>query len=524
MYALRRSFAFNMAMSPGLLLRQSQSLVMTPQLMQSIQLLQMNHMELVQFIDQEVEKNPLLEITSGEDSSVASEAAEHDTIDSASSETRRDGDWFETGTNGNAERLSDQLDTNFTTEYDGDSVGSRPDAPELLGQWKSMPGSQGEASAAFDVDDLPAARMSLREFVHEQISLAFTNTVDRVTAQYMADLLDDSGYICEPIEETAERLGVDACYIEEILLRLQTLEPLGIFARDLSECLAIQLRQRNRLDPAMMALVKNLQLLAKRDFASLKKICGVGEEDLVDMLAEIRALDPKPGSGFQSSQAETVVPDVIVRPGPNRSWQIELNPETLPRVLVNQEYFSEISRKSPENSADQTFLSECMQSANWLVRSLDQRARTILKVATEIVKQQNAFMENGVDHLRPLNLKTVADAIKMHESTVSRVTSNKFMLTPRGLFELKYFFTVSIASSDGGDSHSAEAVRNRIKAMIDAERPEAVLSDDDIMDNLKEKGINLARRTVAKYREAMNIPSSVQRRREKRALARAAEA
>ncbi|MCO6187066.1 RNA polymerase factor sigma-54 [Rhizobium sp. L1K21] len=508
-----------MAISPSLLLRQSQSLVMTPQLMQSIQLLQMNHLELVQFIDQEVEKNPLLEIAASEEMSAAPETNDTDTAH-ANGDLEGDGDWLEPGSANTAEQLSDKLDTNFATEYDGDSSDPKPDAPELLGQWKSMPGSQGDSGAAFDMDDLPAARMSLREFVHEQIPLAFFEDTDRVTAQYMADLLDDSGYLCEPISETAARLGVDNTYIESILTRLQTLEPAGIFARGLAECLAIQLRQRNRLDPAMSALVDNLQLLAKRDFATLKKVCGVAEDDLIDMLAEIRSLDPKPGSAFQSSQTETVVPDVIVRPGPKGGWQVELNPDTLPRVLVNQEYFSEISRKSGQNSADMSFLSECMQNANWLVRSLDQRARTILKVATEIVIQQDAFMEHGVEHLRPLNLKTVADAIKMHESTVSRVTSNKFMLTPRGLFELKYFFTVSIAASDGGDSHSAEAVRNRIKAMIEDESPDAVLSDDDIMDHLKGKGINIARRTVAKYREAMNIPSSVQRRREKRAMAK----
>ncbi len=511
-----------MAMSPSLLLRQSQSLVMTPQLMQSIQLLQMTHFELVQFIDQEVEKNPLLEVASGDDGDTSpAESADTETFEQK--QNNGEGDWFETGATGNAENLSDQLDSNFAPDYDGDRADGKPDAPELLGQWKSMPGGSGDGSTAFDIDDLPGNVMSLRDFVHEQIPLAFPETADRLTAQYMTDLLDDSGYLCEPIEDTAGRLGADLLYIEGILTRLQTLEPVGIFARNLAECLSIQLQQRNRLDPAMQALVNNLELLAKRDFSSLKKLCGVGEDDLIEMLAEIRALDPKPGSSFQSSQAETVVPDILIHEGQGGAWHIELNADTLPRVLVNQAYYAEISSKF-KGSGEQSFLSDCMQNANWLVRSLDQRARTILKVATEIVRQQDAFMRHGVEHLRPLNLKTVADAIKMHESTVSRVTSNKFMLTPRGLFELKYFFSVSIASSDGGDSHSAEAVRNRIKAMIEDESAEAVLSDDEIMDNLKGKGIEIARRTVAKYREAMNIPSSVQRRREKRALARASSA
>ncbi|HXV31737.1 MAG TPA: RNA polymerase sigma-54 factor, partial [Sinorhizobium sp.] len=255
--------------------------------------------------------------------------------------------------------------------------------------------------------------------------------------------------------------------------------------------------------------------------ASLKKICGVDEEDLVDMLAEIRKLDPKPGTSFETNVTEAIIPDVVVRTAPGGGWLIELNPDALPRVLVNHDYVAEVSRGSQNNSAEQAFISECLQNANWLTRSLDQRARTIMKVASEIVRQQDAFLLHGVDHLRPLNLRIVADAIKMHESTVSRVTSNKYMLTPRGLFELKYFFTVSIGSAENGDAHSAESVRHRIRTMINQESADAVLSDDDIVDMLKAAGIDIARRTVAKYREAMNIPSSVQRRREKRALAKA---
>jgi RNA polymerase sigma-54 factor len=308
--------------------------------------------------------------------------------------------------------------------------------------------------------------------------------------------------------------------VTRVLDSLQQLDPPGVFARSLSECLAIQLRARDRLDPAMAALLDNLELLARRDFASLKRICGVDEEDLIDMLAEIRKLDPKPGTGFEASPSEAIVPDVVVRAAPDGSWAIELNAETLPRVLVNQTYYATVSKHAPKNSADHAFLTDCLQTANWLTRSLDQRAKTIIKVATEIVRQQDAFLMHGVDHLRPLNLKTVADAIKMHESTVSRVTSNKYMLTPRGLFELKYFFTVSIGSAEGGDSHSAESVRHRIRNMIVLESPDAVLSDDDIVDILKKGGVDIARRTVAKYREAMNIASSVQRRREKRALAK----
>ncbi|ESX33539.1 hypothetical protein X732_32065 [Mesorhizobium sp. L2C066B000] len=234
------------------------------------------------------------------------------------------------------------------------------------------------------------------------------------------------------------------------------------------------------------------------------------------MMHEVRALDPKPGNRFESGASESIIPDVWVTPSPQGGWQIELDPATLPKLLINQTYYAEVTRQTAQNSKDQAFLEECLQNANWLIRSLDQRAKTIVKVAAEIVRQQDAFLEHGVAHLRPLNLRTVADAIGVHESTVSRVTSNKYMLTPRGVFELKYFFTVAIASCQGGDAHSAEAVRHRIKAIIAAESPGDVLSDEDIAVRLKETGIDVARRTVTKYREAMNIPSSVQRRREMR--------
>ena len=514
-----------MAMSASLLLKQSQSLVMTPQLMQSIQLLQMTHLELNQFIELEVEKNPLLELASSDAS--AADVGEPVPLDAGSGDLARDGayerdsaDWFETGNTGQAERLTSEMDANFERDFDGDQIAQRPDSPELMSQWKSMPGSSGNDAADFDMDDFAESRVSLREFVGQQLPFAVSGT-DLLIAQHLVDQLDDTGYIAPELDAIADRLGKDVADIERVLRVLQTLEPAGIFARSLSECLSIQLAQKNRLDPAMAALVSHLELLARRDFQSLKKICGVDEDDLIDMLGEIRQLDPKPGSAFLSSASETIVPDIVVSSAADGGWNVELNPDTLPRVLVNQAYFAEVSGRTARDSADHAFLSECMQNANWLTRSLDQRARTILKVASEIVRRQDAFLLHGVDHLRPLNLKTVADAIKMHESTVSRVTSNKYMLTPRGVYELKYFFSVSISSAEGGDAHSAEAVRNRIRSMISEETADAVLSDDDIVDTLRAAGIDIARRTVAKYRDAMNIPSSVQRRREKKAMARA---
>jgi RNA polymerase sigma-54 factor len=331
--------------------------------------------------------------------------------------------------------------------------------------------------------------------------------------QYLIDLVDEAGYLTGDLSLVAEKLGAPFAEVEGVVAILQGFDPPGVCARNLTECLAIQLKERNRFDPAMRALVAHLDLLAKRDLAALRRICGVGEEDLTDMIGEIRKLNPKPGLAFGSTLVQPIVPDVFVRPGPN-GFIIELNSDTLPKVLVNQSYHAEIARTA-KNEKDKTYLADCLQTATWLLRALDQRAKTILKVSTEIVRQQDAFFVYGVQHLRPLNLKTIADAIDMHESTVSRVTANKYMATTRGIFELKYFFTSAIASADGGEAHSAEAVRHRIRQLIDAESPEKVLSDDTIVEKLREAGIDIARRTVAKYREAMRIASSVQRRREK---------
>jgi RNA polymerase sigma-54 factor len=292
----------------------------------------------------------------------------------------------------------------------------------------------------------------------------------------------------------------------------QSFEPAGVMARDLGECLALQLREKDRLDPAMATLLDNLERLARHEYDALKSLCGVDNEDLDDMISEIRELTPKPGMAFGHDSARAVEPDVFIRQAPDGSWQVELNSETLPRVLVNNRYYNEI-HTAARTENEKSFITECSQNASWLVKSLDQRARTILKVASEIVRQQDMFLANGVAYLRPLNLKTVADAIGMHESTVSRVTSNKFVSTPRGMFELKYFFTSAIPSAGGGEAHSAEAVRHRIKTLIGQETLADVLSDDKLVDLLRDEGIEIARRTVAKYREALNIPSSVQRRR-----------
>ena len=505
-----------MALNASLYLRQNQSLVMTPQLMQSIQLLQMPHMELNQFIATEVEKNPLLETGSSEEAR-ADEKPE--TPEPAADDMSSD--WYsdDQQAHGTA-KLNDSLDSNFDTAFTDDAPATRPDAPELMSQWKSMPGGGGNDDYV-DLDEFVANKPCLRDHLTSQIAFTFKSHDEQAIARYLIDYVDEAGYFRGAIDEIAARTGASAELLSAVLDQLKTLDPPGIFAHSLDDCLRQQLIQNDHLDPAMAILVDNLDLVARRDFARLKKLCGVDEDDLLDMMRELRTLNPKPGSAFANMPPESVLPDVIVTAGTGDEWRIELNADTLPKVLINRSYLAAVKASQGMSEADQTFLNTCLQNANWLTRSLDQRARTILKVAGEIVRQQDAFLRHGVHHLRPLNLKTVADAIKMHESTVSRVTSNKYILTPRGLFELKYFFSVSIATSGvEGDAHSAESVRHRIRQMIRDEAAESVLSDDDIVAALKEEGIALARRTVAKYRESMSIPSSVQRRREKRAQAR----
>lgn len=503
-----------MALSAKLQMRQSQSLVMTPQLVQSIRLLQFTHGELERFIEEEIEKNPLLERAEPQAEGQSEPEPPFSDEDVAGLTLDR---VFESD-DASAATISERLDTSLENVFPDDPGTTERLGPDLATQWKSAASQGGGGGDGVDIIDITPARVSLSDHVTMQIAFSFRDPHDRAIARDLADALDETGYMRGDIHEIAERLGTPARTVRDVLAICQTFDPPGLFARDLAECLALQLKVRDRLDPAMQAMIANLELLARRDFVQLRRLCGVDDDDLLEMLAEIRALDPRPGLAFTTGTADTIVPDVIVRPARDGSWTIELNPETLPRILVNQDYFTVVSRHAA-SQGEKDFLAECLQSANWLTRSLDQRARTILKVASEIVRQQDSFLMQGIRHLRPLNLRTIAEAIGMHESTVSRVTANKYMMTPRGVFELRYFFSVAIASAEGGDAHSSAAVRDRIRELIDGEKPAAVLSDDAIVDILKKGGVEIARRTIAKYREGMNIPSSVQRRREKRARA-----
>lgn len=502
-----------MSLSQRLQLRQTQSLVMTPQLLQAIKLLQLSHLDLTAYVENEIERNPLLERDVGEEA--AGGEPEAGEMPAAAADTAQP-DWLSDEFETSRAALEKNLDTDLENVFP-DEPSAAPQRAESQQQsysdWSTQ-STSGRDDDNYNLEAFVAAEPTLADHLAEQLVLATGDPVDRVIGQYLLDLVNEAGYLAGDIAEVADKLGAPIARVEAVLGLLQTFNPPGVCARNLAECLAIQLKENDRFDPAMQALVAHLDLLAKRDFAALRRCCGVSDEDLVDMVAEIRRLDPKPGIRFGSTVVQPVIPDVFVRPAPDGSWIIELNSDTLPKVLVNQAYYARVASTTKTDS-DKTYLGDCLQSAAWLVRALDQRAKTILKVATEIVRQQEAFLTNGVEHLRPLNLKTVAEAISMHESTVSRVTANKSMATPRGTFELKFFFTSAIAAANGGDAHSAEAVRHRIKQLIDTETADAILSDDTIVEKLRAAGIDIARRTVAKYREAMRIPSSVQRRRDK---------
>jgi RNA polymerase sigma-54 factor len=518
-----------MAFTTKLELRQSHSLVMTPQLQQAIKLLELSNVELTAFVEAELERNPLLEReesdeTGGAPQGDASEAAASlfaegkpepngqasDAMDASDGEASGgdDGEWLDLQPDDRGGQ-ADDLDTEPQDVFpEGDAL--KESSWASLGQ-----GQRPEGDEAPNLEAYVAEERTLKDYLSDQLALAFADPARRLIGHHLIDMTDEAGYLQGDLMALGELLGAPLELIEETLAVMQGFEPCGVFARNLRECLTLQLKERDRCDPAMAALIENLDLLAAHDLAALKRVCRVSDEDLCDMIQEVKRLNPKPGLRYGSSPSQPIVPDVLLRALPDGSWHVELNSETLPRVLVNQAYYACVC-KSATSKQDKSYLVDCLQTANWLVKSLDQRARTILKVAQEIVCQQDAFLTYGVRHLRPLNLKTVANAISMHESTVSRVTANKYMATNRGLLELKYFFTSAIAAAGDGDAHSSEAVRHRIKEMVEAEPASDVLSDDKIVERLKQDGVDIARRTVAKYREALRIPSSVQRRRQKR--------
>ena len=481
-----------MALGPRLDLRQSQSLVMTPQLQQAIKLLALSNLEIEAFIGEALEANPLLE--AGEVRSIEREAPpeseEPQLHDATPDITSGDGDQ--------------------ALDIDPDAL----DRDRDTGDWSAQPSGSGFDDDLPDVSERADDEPTLAEHLDAQVGAAAQDPQTEFVARHLIGLLDEAGYLAVPLREVAGDLGVTITCVEEALSVVQSLDPTGVGARTLSECLALQAIEADRYDPCMERLIANLDLVARGEFARLKRMCDVDDDDFAEMLAELRGYDPKPGQKFGGGERQPVVPDILIAPA-GAGWDIRLNEATLPRLVVNRRYYVEL-RRGCGDKASRSWLSEKLTDANWLIRALDQRARTILKVATAIVEAQEGFFRHGVAHLKPLTLRTVAETIEMHESTVSRVTSNKYLTCQRGTFELKYFFSSGVASADGEGAVSAEAVKAQIRALCDAEDPAAILSDDKLVELLRDKGYDLARRTVAKYREAIGIGSSVQRRRQKK--------
>ncbi|MEJ2408352.1 MAG: RNA polymerase factor sigma-54 [Novosphingobium sp.] len=497
-----------MALGPRLDLRQSQSLVMTPQLQQAIKLLALSNLEIEAFIGESLESNPLLDVNAQAPEPAAEtvdppEEARRTTLEGSSVDQLI----------GEGRAADDRpLDIDASTLERDRDTGDGQRATEDAGWGADLRGPAGEEGPG--IDERPGVSETLSEHLDAQIGAVTRDPMLAGIARYIVGQLDETGYLPASLAEIAADLGVEVEEAEQGLAVVQLLDPTGVGARTLSECVALQAKEADRYDPCMAKLIENLDLIGRGELARLKRMCGVDDEDFADMLAELRGYDPKPGLRFGGEPSGAVTPDILVTPRADGGWDIALNQATLPRLIVNRGYYVEL-KGTCDDKTSRAWLSEKLADANWLIKALDQRQKTILKVATELVKQQDGFFRHGVSHLKPLTLRTVAEAIGMHESTVSRVTSNKFLNCPRGTYELKYFFSSGVASAGGEGGASAEAVKAAIKQLIDAEDPKAILSDDALVDLLKAKGFELARRTVAKYREAIGLGSSVQRRRQK---------
>jgi RNA polymerase sigma-54 factor len=503
-----------MSLSLRLDLRQSQSLVMTPQLQQAIKLLQLSNLELAAYVEGELEQNPLLERQEEPEPGGREPEPGPAPVEAA-------------GAPGADPELNGSPEMSTAGEPGDGWSGATDDGwpepvPERelagLGVSGVVPIGRGGGTdfddRALDLEGRLSRPPTLREHLIGQLQLDFPAGAERLIGLHLIDLLDDAGYLREDLDAVAARLGCATARLEAVLAGLQRFDPPGVFARSLKECLALQLRDRDRLDPAMVALLDHLDLVAHAEFPALIRVCGVLPDDLPEMIAELKALNPKPGLAFAQDPIEAVVPDIFVLPTQGGGWRVELNSATLPKVLVNRSYYTELARQTTDKRARE-YVSERFQSANWLVKALDQRARTVLRVAEAVVARQLPFLQHGVHHLRPLVLRDIAAATELHESTVSRATADKYVATPRGNLPFRYFFSNALPGTNGDASHAAEAIRQQMKAMIERENPDNVLSDDQLVAALRAQGVAIARRTVAKYRDSLGIPSSVQRRRSK---------
>ncbi len=453
--------------------RQTQTVVMTPQMQQAVKLLQMNNQELANYLEDEVAQNPLLE--KGEDPGADEPTPQEDP--------------------------KPDMDFSETNNFAGVGAGG---SHNFIGDDRTL-------------EDTVAEHRSLRAYLQEQLATELPDMADRLIGSLLIDRLDEQGYLREDVATLAATLHLPLPRITAVLARLRRFDPAGIFASDLADCLRLQLIDRGQYDDVFATILENLPLVANRDYAALQRLTQCQRPVLEDRISVLKHLNPKPISDFDHFIVQTAIPDVLMKPLPREiggGWRVELNTATLPKVLFNQVYAADILNKS-KTTQDKSYIQSQIQSASWLVRALDQRAQTILKVATAIVAAQDGFFLYGIEFLKPLTLRDIAAEIEMHESTVSRVTTGKYIGTPRGLFELKFFFSGGIAATDGAPQLAAEAVKARVKALVDAEKPGAILSDDTIVDLLHADGIDIARRTVAKYRDMLGIPASSVRRRQK---------
>ncbi|MDX6751109.1 RNA polymerase factor sigma-54 [Geminicoccaceae bacterium 1502E] len=475
-----------MSLALRLDVRQSQSLVLTPQLQQAIRLLQLSNIELASVVERELSENPFLE--RAERSGTAGRQERERPLSGAPALAPGGGDGAESGW----------------------SPPAQPAAADQRLQVSRAAGGEQPASP----DSYLAAPTSLAEHLARQLAGMALPPGVREAALALAASLDEDGYLREADDELAGQLGINRERVAAARAALLACEPAGLGARDLAQCLAAQLREQDRLDPMMQLLLDNLPLVARADLAGLQRACAAELEDVREMIAEIKRLDPRPGRSFTPLEPLAAIPDLLAARTGRGNWRVEINQATLPRVLVDRDYYASISSRCTDRAA-RDYASERWQAANWLAKALDQRARTLLKVGRAIFTRQIDFLEHGPRHLRPLVLRTIAEATGLHESTVSRATADKHAATPHGTVPLRYFFTTAIAGTGDGETHSAEVIRQQIRRLIEQEEPENVLSDDQIVAILKEGGVAIARRTVAKYRESLAIPSSVQRRRSK---------
>ncbi|KLH92618.1 RNA polymerase factor sigma-54 [Escherichia coli] len=474
-------------MKQGLQLRLSQQLAMTPQLQQAIRLLQLSTLELQQELQQALESNPLLEQIDSHEEIDTRETQDSETLDTADALEQKE----------MPEELP--LDASWDTIYTaGTPSGTSGDYID-----DELPVYQGETT------------QTLQDYLMWQVELTPFSDTDRAIATSIVDAVDDTGYLTVPLEDILESMGdeeIDIDEVEAVLKRIQRFDPVGVAAKDLRDCLLIQLSQFDKTTPwleeARLIISDHLDLLANHDFRTLMRVTRLKEDVLKEAVNLIQSLDPRPGQSIQTGEPEYVIPDVLVRKH-NGHWTVELNSDSIPRLQINQHYASMCN--NARNDGDSQFIRSNLQDAKWLIKSLESRNDTLLRVSRCIVEQQQAFFEQGEEYMKPMVLADIAQAVEMHESTISRVTTQKYLHSPRGIFELKYFFS-SHVNTEGGGEASSTAIRALVKKLIAAENPAKPLSDSKLTSLLSEQGIMVARRTVAKYRESLSIPPSNQRK------------